>query len=106
GGNVSRLAATCARWALPVWWITVARRRRRLTAPRTAWLIGADPWLRPVTNKTGPTAGIPSFARPDSFVHFRCERRVGLPSTNVRPRGSTRREPSNVAPIQIGRAHV
>src|SRR5258706_9293450 len=62
--------------------------------------MAADPWLPPVTKRTGPASGIPSFARPDSRVHVRSERRIGLPSTNVRPRGSARRDASNVAPIR------
>src|SRR6266513_74034 len=62
--------------------------------------MAADPWLPPVTKTTGTSGGMPSSARPVSLVHVSSDRRMGLPSTKVRPRGSTRSDPSNVAPIR------
>src|SRR5437870_6487945 len=89
-----------ARLAAPTTWMTTARRSSRARAAKTASFSRSEPWLPPVTRTTASSGPAAKASRPLSRFHARRERRIGVPTTAVRPRGSERFDSSNVVPTR------
>src|SRR5438128_1737061 len=99
-GRFARRASARARFAAPTTWMTTARRSSRARAAKTASFSRSEPWLPPVTRTTASSGPAAKASRPLSRFHARRERRIGVPTTAVRPRGSERFDSSNVVPTR------